>query len=135
MCNLSTKYILSQSSYYPLFIIYIINIPWGWFSFLNVFFWKNGIIIKKQAVRKCTKLDSLEVKEVQFLAGPFLAFLYIMELVPLALDFINSLMYNASISWQNVNSFSLICLQKLVYILVVEDPIFCGSSLNSILDI
>lgn len=99
------------------------------------FFEKNGIIIKKQAVRKCTKLDSLEVKEVQFLAGPFLAFLYIMELVPLALDFINSLMYNASISWQNVNSFSLICLQKLVYILVVEDPIFCGSSLNSILDI
>lgn len=117
MCNLSTKYILSQSSYYPLFIIYIINITWGWFSFLNVFFWKNGIIIKKQAVRKCTKLDSLEVKEVQFLAGPFLAFLYIMELVPLALDFINSLMYNASISLAECEQFQPYLLTKIgIYI-------------------
>ena len=99
------------------------------------FFEKMALLLKKQAVRKCTKLDSLEVKEVQFLAGPFLAFLYIMELVPTVLDFINSLMYNASINWQNVNSFGLICLQKLVYILVAEDPILCGSSLNCISDI
>lgn len=58
-------YVLTWQIITPLSIIYVINIPHMWFSFLflNMLLKINGIIINKgQEVNKCTELDSLEIK-------------------------------------------------------------------------
>lgn len=90
---------------------------------------------KTQTFRKCTKLDSLEIKEVWFLAGPFLIYTY---------DGTSTFSPQASLTvWRTMqastnaklnNSFSLIWLWRLGYVLVAEDPIFRRSSVNYMAD-